>query len=59
MRCHCCQNHVSSHADDCRAPSDLMRLSRVYARLSADGRDPQVREKIGYYLRYYGLMAEA
>lgn len=55
--CHVCGQSWLAHAPDCRVRDDLARMQRVHDRLVAEGRDPELANRIGGYLAIFGHLA--
>lgn len=57
LTCHVCTRPWNDHAADCRVREDMDRLGRVHRRLLAEGRQPDLTERIGRYLNLFGHLS--
>jgi hypothetical protein len=55
--CHLCSHTIPSHHDDCRSHQDLQRFERVYLRLSEQGGNDTLRDKLARQLSHHGRLA--
>jgi len=56
LTCHVCQKPWGQHAPNCRVLVDLDRMRRVHDRLVAEGRDADLRQRMGRYIELFGVL---
>ena len=54
--CHVCAGDWLVHIPGCRVLADLERMGRVFIRLSGEGREPALRDRMAAYLDEFGRL---